>query len=268
MTPLDEQTPEQHRRRYAELRSHAQARSTMAPAAPPPPALSGADIVRRETIPGGWYHSFRVPRGRALRLVNTAGNAGVSVLIWNADDTSERYNLGDTLKLQWTARLGAGRVLFSDMGRVLASITADSCGRHDALLGGSTAASNQRRYGDAGLRSTAANFRLAAGKLGMGVRDVPPCITFFAGVSVDADGGLRWQDGVTQPGDCVDLRAEMNLLAAVSNCPHPLAPGPAFAPGPIEALVWTPPPAAAEDLCRSFGEEVVRGFENTDALFR
>ena len=268
MTQLDEQTPEQHRQRYAELRRRARARSTTAPAAPPPPALSDADVVRRETIPGGWYNAFRVRRGQALRLVNTAGNPGVSVLLWNADDTSERYNLGDTLKLQWTARLGAGRVLFSDMGRVLAAITADSCGRHDALLGGSTPASNQRQYGDAGLRSTAANFRLTAGKLGMGVRDVPPCITFFAAVSVDADGGLRWQEGVARPGDCIDLRAEMNLLVAVSNCPHPLAPGPAFAPGPIEVVVWTPPPPAADDLCRSFSEEAARGFENTDALFQ
>lgn len=264
MTQLDAQTPEQHRQRYAALRSHARARATKLPALPPP-ALALADIVRREEIPGGWYDTFRLRRGQALRLVNTAGNPGVSALLWNADDTSERYNLGDTLKLQWTARLAGGRVLFSDMGRVLASITADSGGRHDALVGGSTAASNERQYGDATLRNSAANFRLAAGKLGMGVRDVPPCLTFFAAVSVDAEGRFQWQGG-SRPGECVDLRAEMNLLVAVSNCPHPLAPGPEFAPGPVEVVVWTPPLVAGDDPCRHFGEEAARGFENTDAL--
>ena len=266
MTQLDFQTPEQHRQRYAKLRSHAHARATELPTLPPP-ALEAASILHLAAIPGGWYDVFRVRRGQVLRLVNMAGNPGVSVLLWNADDTSERYNLGDTLKLQWTARLGGGRVLFSDMGRVLASITADSGARHDALLGGSTAASNQRQHGDASLRSTAANFRLAAGKLGMGVRDVPPCLTFFAGVSVDAEGRFAWQEGATRPGDAVDLRAEMNLLVAVSNCPHPLAPPP-FASGPIEAIVWEPPPPDPDDPCRNFGEEAARGFENTDALFR
>jgi hypothetical protein len=266
MTDFDQQSPEQHRARYVELRRTARARAHNPPPCPPPPALTDSDVIRRETIPGGWYNAFRVARGQALRLVNTAGNPGVSVLLWNADDTSERYNLGDALKLQWTARLGAGRLLFSDMGRVLASITADSGAPSDALLGGSTAASNARQYGDATLRSTAANFRLAAGKLGMGVRDVPPCLTFFAGVGVDADGGFRWQDAATKPGDSVDLRAEMNLLVAVSNCPHPLAPAP-FAPGPVEVVLWTPPPAAEDDVCRNFGEEAARGFENTAALF-
>ncbi len=266
MTQLDSQTPEQHRQRYVALRSQARARATELPALPPP-ALEAAAIEHLAAIPGGWYDSFRVRRGQALRLVNTHGNPGVSVLLWNADDTSERYNLGDTLKLQWTARLAGGRVLFSDMGRVLASIVADSGARHDALVGGSTAASNQRQYGDADLRNTVANFRLAAGKLGMGVRDVPPCLTFFAGVSVDAEGRFAWQEGATRPGDAVDLRAEMNLLVAVSNCPHPLAPGP-WTPGPIEVVVWTPPPADPDDPCRTFGEEAARGFENTDALFR
>lgn len=267
MKHLDQQTPEQHRQRYLELRAGAHARSIETAVLAPPPALAPDEIVRKETIPGGWYNIFRVARGQALRLVNIDGNPGVSILIWNADDTSERYNLSDTLKLQWTARLTAGHVLFSDMGRVLTSITADTCGRHDALLGGSTPASNARQYGDDSLRSTSANFRLATGKLGMGARDIPPCLTLFSGVNLDAEGGCHWQDGATSPGDIVDLRAEMNLLVAVSNCPHPLAPGPVFAPGPVEVIVWTAPPAAADDLCRGFGEEALRGFENTDTLF-
>ena len=263
---LDQQTPEQHRARYEALKAQASARQAAADTAAAPPAIAPGAVLTQETIPGGWYGSFRVARGQTLRLVDTAGNPGVSVLIWNADDTSERYNAGDTVKLQWTTRLTRGRVLFSDMGRVLCSITADSFGGSDTILGGSTPATNARRFGEASLRNSRDNFLLAAGKLGLRRPDVPPSITFFAEIATDADGRFHWKAGAA-PGSIVDLRAEMNVIVAVSNCPHPLAPGAVFSPGPIDALVWQGPPAEADDLCRSFGEEALRGFENTDRLF-
>jgi urea carboxylase-associated protein 2 len=264
---IDQQTPDQHRARYEALKAQAHARRAGAETAPTtPPAIDPAAVLRQETIAGGWYCSFRVARGQTLRLINTAGNPGVSVLIWNADDTSERYNAGDTVKLQWTTRLTRGRVLFSDMGRVLCSITADSFGASDTILGGSTPATNARAFGDASLRNSRDNFLLAAGKLGLRRPDVPPAITFFADIATDEDGRFHWKRG-GPPGSVVDLRAEMNVIVAVSNCPHPLAPGGVFAPGPIDAVVWQGPPPAADDLSRHFGEEAERGFENTDRLF-
>ena len=262
MASLDQQTPEQHRQRYFALKAQAREKSRPSGRAAAAPTLAAHQVIHREIIPGGWYWTARLARGQALRIVNTHATPGVSALFWNADDTSERYNQGDTVKLQWTALLTTGRVLFSDMGRVLVSITADTSGHHDALVGGSTP-----RGLDAPARNTADNFRLAAGKHGMSRRDVPPCITFFAGLRTDDDGRLRWQDGASKPGDLVDLRAEMNVLVALSNCPHPLSPR-ASAPMPVEAVVWHPPPIASDDLCRNFGEEAERGFENTDALFR
>jgi urea carboxylase-associated protein 2 len=263
-THLDQQTPEQHRARYEALKAQARAKPETASAASP--VIDPATILTQETIAGGWYWSVRVARGKVLRLVNTAGNPGVSALIWNADDTSERYNAGDTVKLQWTTRLSRGRVLFSDMGRVLCSITTDSFGGSDTILGGSTPATNARAFGDASLRNSRDNFLLAAGKLGLRRSDVPPAITFFAEIGTDDDGRFHWEGGAA-PGAAVDLRAEMNLLVAISNCPHPLAPEKIFAPGPIEAIIWQGSPPAADDLCRTFAEEAVRGFENTDRLF-
>jgi urea carboxylase-associated protein 2 len=266
-THLDQQTPEQHRARYEALKAQARAKRA-ATGTPPaaPPAIEAAAIVRVETIAGGWYCSFRMARGQTLRLVNTAGNPGVSALIWNADDTSERYNAGDTVKLQWTTRLTRGRVLFSDMGRVLCSITEDSFGASDTILGGSTPATNARNFGDSSLRNSRDNFLLAAGKLGLRRPDVPPAITFFADIATDEEGGFHWKAGAP-PGSIVDLRAEMNVIVTISNCPHPLAPGGTFAPGPIDAIIWQSPPPAADDLCRTFGEEAERGFQNTDSLF-
>jgi urea carboxylase-associated protein 2 len=264
---------ESYRSRYLELKAAGQA-----PARPLPPptardaaTLDTQHVVHRETIPGGWYWATRLLRGQALRLLNTDATPGVSVMLWNADDTAERYNAGDTVKVQWSAVLRKGRVLFSDMGRVLASITEDSCGAHDTLVGGSTAASNLEKYGapcgDAGLRNTRDNFLLAAAKFGLTRRDLAPCISFFAPLATNAQGRFIWREGVLHKGDLVELRAEMNLLVAISNCPHPLAPDRTFAPGAIEALVWRAPPAAQDDACRNGSAEARRGFDNTDLLF-
>lgn len=258
------------RRRYLELKA---AGDNLAPKALPPltsaqeAAIDESLVRHREVIPGGWYWTARVSRGERIRLVNTEATDGVAFFMWNADDTSERYNSADTMKLQWTAALPRGRVLFSDMGRVLASVVEDSCGAHDTVVGGSTPASNADKYGDAALRSTGENMRLAASKFGLGKRDLAPVISFFSPVQVTAEGGFSWVDGAVKPGDFVELRAEMDLLIAVSNCPHPFSPGAVFAPKPVEAVIWRGPVPATDDICRTATAEAVRGFENTDPLF-
>ncbi len=259
-TALDQQTPEQHRQRYEELRAQAQQRSARHPSHNCPDIPAG-QALHHETIPGGWYWTALVPRGQTLRVVNTAGSSSVSVLLWNAHEASERFNAADTAKVQWTVRVGAGHLLLSDMGRVLASVTADSCGRHDLLTGGSTRASNARRYGHDGHRNTRDNFLLAAAKHGLDRRDIPPCLTLFADVGPDAAGRFAWR-GASPAGGTVDLRAEMDLLVALSNCPHPLDPAPATVPQPVEAVIWDAGPVAADDPCRTAGPEAHRVFEN------
>ncbi len=248
MTQLDDLPPEEHRRRYDALLAGARQRADLP--MPPPAALAEAAVLTRETIPGGWYHTLRLRRGEALRLMNTHGTEGVSLLFWNARDPSERFNAADTMKVQWTARIRGGRVLLTDMGRVGATIIGDSCGWHDALLGGSIQ----------GVRNSRDNFLLAAGKHGLDARDVPPCITFFAGVQTDEAGALRWRPGVTRAGDAVDLLAAMDLLVAVSNCPHSLAGG---AAQPVDVMTWRPS-AGADAGARAAGPEAARAFENTE----
>lgn len=262
-------TPEALRQRYLALKEAAEAKQNSRPPAAlerNPDPLPQSLIRSEETIPGGWYWTARLTRGQSLRVVNDEATPGVSFLAWNADDTSERYNAGDTVKIQWHAVLTKGKLLFSDMGRVLASITDDTSAAHDALGGGSTAATNAARYGHAPTRNSRDNFILAAGKHGLNPRDIAPCVTFFAPVRTDAGGRLEWRDGLLKPGDYVDLRAEMNLLVALSNCPHPLALEPIWAPRPVRALIWNSAPPSATDYCRTATDEAIRGFDNTDAL--
>lgn len=271
MTPNAQEAAEiaAHRRRYEELRSAGQDETPRALAPPTSRDCAPIDattLFDREAIPGGWYWTTRLDRGEALRIVNEGGTSCVSLLAWRADDPSERLNHADTIKVQWAASLRKGRIILSDMGRALLSIIEDTSAAHDTLCGGSTAATNLARYGDARLRNTRDNFILAAGKLGLDRRDVMPCISFFAPVAVDATGRLIWQDGVRQAGDFVDLRAEMDLLVALSNCPHPLDPAPSYAPGPVEVLRYRAPLTAADDLCATASAEAIRAFENNARL--
>jgi len=263
--PQREETPEFHRRRYEQLMARAREVNTKRP----PPALTQNPrdlprdaVVAEEIIPPGWYWSTIVPRGRTLRILNEHATPGISALIWNADEPSERYNPADTVKLQWTARIGLGKILLSDMGRVLASVTGDTSGRHDSIAGGSTSESNAHNYGDAVFRNSRDNFILAASKHGLSPRDVGPCVTFFAPVVTDLDGNFSWRENAIAPGQYVDLRAEMNLIVALSNCPHPLAPG-AWRAREARAILWRTPSPDAGDFCRNASEEAVRAFENT-----
>jgi urea carboxylase-associated protein 2 len=225
-------------------------------------SLAEPAIIHRENVPGGWYWTTRLNRGDALRLINATGRSCVSVLAWNAHDPSERLNHADTIKVQWAANLQKGRVILSDMGRVLFSIIEDTSGRHDAVVGGSSAESNRTRYGAGHYRNTRENFIAAAAKHGLDRRDVHPCICFFAPVSVDPGGHFSWDQGVRLAGDFVDIRAEMDLLIALSNCPHPMDPSLPCEPGDIEAIRFRPPAVKNDDLCRTASAENIRAFEN------
>ena len=255
MLDLNALTPTQYRARYEALQERARARA----AAPEPEAvfadIPAAAVIAADTLPPGAYTYLRLPRGAALRITNLSGTPGAAFFMWNADDISERFNAGDTVKLQWTTRLTTGRVLFSDMGRVLAGITADSGAGHDAIIGPNSPLQTAGRNGRD-------NIRTAAAKLGLTRRDAAPALSLFSPVAVDAQGVMRWQ-GDPQAGACVELRAEMNLLAALSNTPHALSPV-QEATGPLSFIAWHAP---ASTLCRTFTEEAARGFENTGKAF-
>ena len=218
-----------------------------------------------ETVPGGWYTTLLLKRGDTLRLIDVEGTGAATLLAWNAADTSERLNHADTMKIQWTARLQKGRVIFSDMGRVLLSITEDTSGAHDAIVGGSTAASSLQTYGPGAFRNTRDNFVQGALKLGLSRRDIAPCVTFFAPVSIADDAGaFAWDETSRKVGAFVDLRAELDLLVVVSAAPHPHDPAKSYSPGAIEIVRFRGPAVdEATDLCRTASAEAARGFENT-----
>lgn len=254
------------RARYEALRAAGQTPGRFEAAVAAAPHVGGeinADRVRaRVGVPAGWHWFGRVERGSCLRLDNAAGTPGVACLFWNAADPSERFCATDTIKVQWTARIGRGRMLLSDMGRVLASIVADNCGRHDVLLG---VGQPRAEDGSSPLtsREGTENIAIAAAKLGLEQRDLHAPITFFAPVAC-REQRFEWDGGISLARTHVDLLAEMDLLVVVSNAPHPLAPAEAAASA-VEVVHWRPRQPGLSRFCRQATEEAARAYGRTDA---
>ena len=236
-----------------------------------PPGVAAEAMVWAETIAPGGYAAKRLDRGARLNLVDIDGDACVSMLLFNAERPVERLNVADTLKVQWNAYLGAGRLLLSDMGKVLASVLDDTCGTHDAFCGASNVASNAARYGDGdnwGPRPNARDrFLLAAAKFGLGRKDVHPCINWFKGVTILPDGSTRLVSA-RAPGQSVTLRAEMDVIVVLANCPHVLDPRPDYTVTPVRVLAWRGEPTPPDDPVRNATPEGLRAFLNVEEDLR
>jgi urea carboxylase-associated protein 2 len=237
--------------------------------------MSDTPIVWEETLQPGATWSHVLKRGTALRITDIEGGANVGAIFYNFECPVERYNMPDTLKAQHTARLTSGFVLYSDMGRVLCSITGDTVGWHDPIGGCSNAHLVQAKYGEARYqecrnayhRNTLDSFLVELGKWGLGPRDLVANVNFFSRVDVHGDGHMTFHAFNSKPGDYVELRAEMNTLAILNTCQHPLDPNPKYAPKPVKLSIRRVPPPGPFDPCRTSRPENGRGFTLTERYF-
>jgi urea carboxylase-associated protein 1 len=197
-------------------------------------------VVEDQVIPADSPWARVIPRGAMLRIVDLEGKQAVDFLCYSAQDPSERYNAADTMKYAGTIFLTRGHALWSDMGRKLFTIVEDTCGRHDTIGGCCSSASNQVRYGISGTPNCRDNFLRALVPFGLGRKDVVANVNFFMNVPVEPDGRMGIAEGLSHPGDFVDLRAEMDVLAVISNCPQTRNPCNGYNPTPIRLVVWQP----------------------------
>ena len=176
-----------------------------------------------------------VKRGQTLRIIDLEGNQAVDCILYNAHDDTERYSAPDTIATQKNIFLTTGTRLMSNEGNVMMTVTADTCGRHDTIGGACSCESNTLRYGHHTKHQHACveNFLLAHSARGMGKRDMVSNINWFMNVPVERDGSLGIVDGISAPGKYLDLRAEMDCLVVISNCPQINNPCNAFNPTPI-----------------------------------
>jgi uncharacterized protein YcgI (DUF1989 family) len=215
-----------------------------------PQGVVSDDLFWDERLGPGGYATHVIARGSRLRLVDLAGDTCASVLLYAAAQPVERYNAADTVKVQWNAYLGAGRLLLSDMGRTLASVVVDEGGHHDLLCGASPAAR--------------ARLVLGLAKHGLGRGDLMPSLNLFTAVRVDVEGALEAIVPSSRPGAVVELRADMDVLVVVAVGRHVLDDRPEAPAGHVRLLATRGAPATDDDPIRNGSPENLRAFQNVD----
>ena len=203
----------------------------------------------RSTVLAGDPFVHEILAGQTVRIVDLKGNQAVDTLFYNARNYADRYSAQDTIRAQQNIYLTTGTKLISTQRNVLMTITADTCGRHDTLGGACSCESNMVRYAIEKRSMHACRQAFLKGALAWSEqtgrefdkRDLTANINFFMNVPVTPEGKLTFEDGVSDAGKYVELRAEMDTLIVISNCPQLNNPCNAYNPTPVEVLIWNAP---------------------------
>lgn len=183
----------------------------------------GTNAIVDEQVPAGKPWARVIEQGQRLRIIDLYGHQGVDFLCYNAHAPEERYHAPNTLKAARSLRLTKGHKLYSDVARPIFTVTEDTCGIHDTIGGCCSAPSNEMLYGIVDCPGCRENFLAALGEFGLGRKDIVPNINFFCHVPVHGDARLAdtvFVESLSKPGSYVELLAEMDALAVVSNCPQ------------------------------------------------
>ena len=205
--------------------------------------LKTEDAVFSEAVDAGDYFIKVVKQGQTFRILDTEGNQAADTLFYNANDPSERYSAMDTIREQGLLYLTAGTKLISNENNVMLEIVADTCGRHDTIGGACATESNTVRYAleKKCMHACRDSWMLAVAEheeYGLSKRDITHNINFFMNVPVTEEGGLTFEDGISAPGKYVEMKAYMDTIVLLSNCPQLNNPCNGYNPTPIEVLIW------------------------------
>ncbi|MBV9431427.1 MAG: DUF1989 domain-containing protein [Hyphomicrobiales bacterium] len=198
----------------------------------------GTAISDRVVEPGPF--TCKLAKGDHLRIIDLEGQQAVDFLVYDAENHENRYNAANTIKINRSVYVGKGFKLVSDLGEVLMTVVEDTVGHHDTIGGCCSTEVNRMRYGIKGTPSCRTNFITALRAHGMEPRDIPANINFFMNVPVRPDGSTEIVDGLSEPGDYVDLRAEKDVLVVISNCPQQFNPCSGWNPTPVRIIEWHP----------------------------
>jgi urea carboxylase-associated protein 1 len=201
---------------------------------------ASARIILDADIPARASWSAIIRKGQRLRIIDSHGQQAVDTLFYRADDPAERYSGQDTLRAQGAAYVGVGTRIMSNEAHTMLRVTADTCGLHDTSAGACSCESNTVRFGHHTkyLHACRENFIIEAAKHGLSKRDIVPNLNFFMNVPIDPSGDFTVVDGVSKPGDYVEMVAEMDVLCLISNCPQVNNPCNGFFPTPIRVVVF------------------------------
>ena len=228
--------------------------------------------IYETNLTGAGMWSKIIGRGKILKLTDVEGGANVGMMLYNANERTERYNMPDTLKGQQVFYLRQGICLHTDMGRLIGSIVEDSVGWHDTVCGTSDAGEVKAKYGELSYqeahndwyRSGKDCFLIELAKWGMGEKDWMPNLNFFSKAVTDEEGALSYVAGNSTPGDSVFVRLEMDALVVINTCQHPLSLGGDYVSTPVLLEVFEGDPVLEDDECLNSHPENKRAFRNTE----
>ena len=207
-----------------------------------PSLLAPEEALHSFIVEAGDPFVLQIAQGQHVRIVDLEGNQAVDTIFYNAQDTSDRYSAQDTIREQGSIYLTTGTALLSTNGNLLLTITSDTCGRHDTLGGACATESNMVRYDltKGHMHACRNSFLTGLRTWGHGLdkRDITSNINFFMNVPVTPEGALTFEDGVSDAGKYVELRAEMDVLMVISNCPQLNNPCNGYNPTPVQILIW------------------------------
>jgi uncharacterized protein len=226
-------------------------------------------------LTGAGMWSRIIARHKTLRLTDLEGGANIGMLLYHATERHERYNMPDTLKGQHIFHLRAPYCVHSDMGRLFASITADTVGWHDTVCGAGDAKLVQAKYGEKTFQTARNSFHrngrecflIELAKWGLGERDLVPNLNWFSKVVPDEAGRLSFVGGNSKAGDHVDLRFDMDTLVVLNTCQHPLDPDSVYRPRPVRLEVFNTSPPAHDDHSLTVRPENARAHRNTEDFY-
>ena len=200
--------------------------------------FEGQSPFLEEIVPArqGWAH--RVARGDTLVITDLEGQQAVDFLCFDADDPGDRYSATNTVKVQGNVYLGLGSVLHADSGKALMTVVADTIGRHDTIYGCCSIPNNRLRYGVETTESCYSNFETVLAPFGLGREAIVANVNWFMSVPILEDGSAGVAEAALQPGSKVALRADHDVLAALSNCPQMHNPCNGYNPTPIRVQVF------------------------------
>jgi urea carboxylase-associated protein 2 len=227
------------------------------------------DTIYEDTLGGGCHWSMRVKKGTLLTLTDVKGGANLGMLFYNPENLLEKYNAPDTLKGQHTFKLTRGHCLYSDMGRIFASIVEDDCGWHDTVCGNLNKDMLQKKWAlktyQEALNGWTQNgydaFLVELAKYGLTRKDMAANLNLFSKISTDAEGNMQYSEG-SKAGDKIVLRFEMDTLVVMHTCPHPLSSAEEYPVRPVHYAIAQAKPVEADDECMNSRSENQRGFKN------
>ena len=198
-------------------------------------------IIRVVEIAARHGAALEVPRGHVVRLVDVEGQQVGDFVCFTRDDLTERYSPQNTILFNRTIYPKVGAALVSDRGRVMMRLVADTVGVHDLVCG----SCSEEYYRDRldyrePHRSCRSNLAEAMAPWSVEPADIPFSFNLFMRWPVQADGSVRPMAAPSEPGDYVDLLAEMDLVVANSACPSDITPTNAHRPTPMRLVLYEP----------------------------